>query len=152
MAGINRVGHVVLFFEDIDRATAFYRDKIGMEVVRASPQRVFMSFGDYHHNLALFQVRGEPTRGNLGLAHVAFVISGGIDELREVHDRLVAEGVEILEKVDHGFIRSFRFKDPEGNNLEIYCEAKAPLEGKKFLAENPGYARPFEFQAAVAPQ
>ena len=152
MAGINRVGHVVLFVEDVERATAFYRDKIGMEVVRGGAQRAFMSFGDYHHNLALFQVRGEPTRGNLGLAHVAFVINGGVEELREVHDRLVEGGVEILEKVDHGFIRSFRFKDPEGNDLEIYCEAKAPLEGKRFLAENAGYSRPFEFQSVAAPQ
>ena len=155
MAGINRVGHVVLYVSDVDEAVEFYRDKVGMELVRHNAERglAFMSFGTQHHDLGLFRVRGEPaitserTRGGLGLSHIAFVINGGSAELEEVHDRLAGNGVEILEKIDYGYTRSFYFNDPDGNRVEVYCDLKAPLEGKRFLAERPGSGKPFEFAA-----
>ena len=151
MAGIARVGHVVLYFEDLEKATAFYRDKLGMEVVRGDAERVFMSFGDYHHNIALFQAHGEMTRGSLGLCHIGLVCSGGMAELKEIHDRMVANGVEIRGLTDHGFIRSFQFLDPEGNHLEIYCERMGALEGKKSLLENPGFMHSFDWETVLAP-
>lgn len=149
MAGINRVGHVVLYVSDVDEAIEFYRDKVGMELVRYNAERglAFMSFGTQHHDLGLFRVRGEPTKGRLGLSHIAFVINGGSAELEEVHDRLAGEGVEILEKIDYGYTRSFYFNDPDGNRVEVYCDLKAPLESKRFLAERPGSGQPFEFAA-----
>ena len=149
MAGINRVGHIVLYVSDVDRAVEFYGDKVGMEIVRYDRERglAFMSFGMQHHDLGLFRVRGEPTKGNLGLSHIAFVINGGTEELQEVHERLAGNGVEILEKIDYGYTRSFYFNDPDGNRVEIYCDLKAPLEGKRFLAERPGSGQPFEFAA-----
>ena len=149
MAGINRVGHVVLYVSDVDAAIEFYRGKVGMELVRYNEERglAFMSFGTQHHDLGLFRVRGEPDRGHLGLSHIAFVISGGTEELREVHDRLAGKGVEILQKIDYGYTQSFYINDPDGNRVEIYCDLKAPLEGKQFLAERPGSGQPFEFAA-----
>ena len=149
MAGINRVGHVVLYVSDVDEAVEFYRDKVGMELVRYNEERglAFMSFGTQHHDLGLFRVRGEPTKGRLGLSHIAFVINGGSAELQEVHDRLARNGVEILEKIDYGYTHSFYINDPDGNRVEIYCDLKAPLEGKQFLAERPGSGKPFEFAA-----
>ncbi len=147
MAGITRVGHVVLYVSDVDTAIEFYRDKVGMELVRYDQEHglAFMSFGTQHHDLGLFRVRGEPTKGHLGLSHIAFVISGGAEELRQVHDRLAEKGVEILEKIDYGYTNSFYVDDPDGNRVEIYCDLQAPLEGKKFLAERPGSGQPFEF-------
>jgi len=149
MAGINRVGHVVLYVSDVDKAMEFYRDKVGMELVRYDRERglAFMSFGLQHHDLGLFRVRGEPTKGNLGLSHIAFVINGGTEELQEIHDRLVSRGVQVLEKIDYGYTRSFYFNDSAGNRVEIYCDLKAPLESKQFLAERPGSGKPFEFAA-----
>ena len=149
MAGFNRVGHVVLYVSDVDEAVEFYRDKVGMELVRYNAERglAFMSFGTQHHDLGLFRVRGEPTKGRLGLSHIAFVINGGTAELEEVHDRLAGKGVEILEKIDYGYTRSFYFNDPDGNRVEAYCDLKSPLESKRFLAERPGSGQPFEFAA-----
>ena len=65
----------------------------------------------------------------------------------ELHDRLAGKGVEILEKIDYGYTRSFYFNDPDGNRVEVYCDLKAPLESKRFLAERPGSGQPFEFAA-----
>ncbi len=151
MAGINRVGHVVLYVSDVDESVAFYRDKVGMELVRYNGERglAFMSFGLQHHDIGLFRVRGEATRGNLGLSHIAMVINGGTDELRQLHDKLVEDGVEVVEAIDYGYTRSIYFNDPDGNRLEMYCDLMAPLESKKVLAERPGEGKPFSFEAVA---
>ncbi len=151
MARIQRVGHVVLRVADVDRAEAFYRDALGMETVRRSPTAAFMSFGTQHHDIGLFSVNGEPTRGNAGLGHVALVIDGGFAELQELHQRLVDHGVEIASLTDHGMTKSVYFNDPEGNRLEIYADVMPPEEGKRFLAERVGGgAERFTFEEAVA--
>lgn len=33
------------------------------------------------------------------------------------------------------------------SGVEVYCDLKAPLESKRFLAERPGSGKPFEFAA-----
>ena len=151
MASIDRVGHVVLYVSDVDEAVAFYRDKIGMEVVRWDHERglAFMSFGRQHHDIGLFRVRGEPTKGTLGLSHVAMVINGGTEELSELHDRLVERGAEVVGMMDDGYTRSVYFNDPDGNRLEMYCDLLEPLDSKKFLAERPGAGKPFSFEAVL---
>ena len=39
-----------------------------------------------------------------------------------MYRRLRAHGVTILRAQDHGVTKSLYFKDPEGNEIEIYCE------------------------------
>ena len=151
MARIQRVGHVVLRVTDVDKAEAFYRDALGMETVHRSEGAAFMSFGTQHHDIGLFSVRGEPTRGNGGLGHVALAAEGGMAELEEFHQRLVDHGVEIASLSDHGMTKSVYFDDPDGNRLEIYVDTMAPEEGKEFLASGQGAgASRFTFQETTA--
>lgn len=152
MPRIERVGHTVLYVSDVDRAVAFYRDKLGMETVRHDEKDglAFMSFGRQHHDIGLFRVRGEPTKGNLGLSHVAFVIEGGTEELKELHDDLVAKGVEVVERTDYGYTRAVYFYDPDGNRLEMYCELLEPLAAKRYLANRPGAGKAFQFDDVLA--
>lgn len=138
MARIQRVGHIVLRVTDVEKAEAFYRDALGMETVRRSEGAAFMSFGTQHHDIGLFSVNGEPTRGNAGLGHVALVAEGGMQELQELHQRLVDHGVEIASLTDHGMTKSVYFNDPDGNRLEIYVDVMTPEEGKRFLSERVG--------------
>ena len=113
MARIDCVGHTVLIVSDVAVAVEFYRDKVGMQAVRWDEvPAAFMSFGRQHHDIALFGVRGEPSRGTLGLSHVAFVIEGGTEELKELHDGFVERGIEIVQKIDYGYTRSIYFNDP----------------------------------------
>jgi catechol 2,3-dioxygenase len=147
MARISRVGHIVLYVSDVEAAVPFYRDVLGMELVRRAGNNAFMSFGTQHHDIGLFQVKGEASRGNLGLSHAALVIEGGMAELEEFHQRLVAHGLEVR-LTDHGMTKSMYFRDPDGNRLEIYCDVMGPEEGKQFLAERMGEAKPFSFQEA----
>ena len=151
MARIQRVGHIVLRVTDVDQAEAFYRDALGMETVRRSPGAAFMSFGTQHHDIGLFSVNGEPTRGNAGLGHVALVVDGGMPELQELHQRLVDHGVEIASLTDHGMTKSVYFDDPDGNRLEIYVDLMTPEEGKQFLSERVGGGNNrFTFETAGA--
>ena len=46
------LGHVHLYVDDIDRATAFYHDALGFDkVVWSYPGALFLSAGGYHHHL-----------------------------------------------------------------------------------------------------
>lgn len=150
MARIERVGHTVLYVSDVARSVEFYRDKLGMEVTKwpESPG-AFMSFGRQHHDIALFKVRGEPTRGTLGLSHVAFVIEGGTEELKELHDELESRGVEILQKIDYGYTRSFYLSDPDGNRIELYCELLEPVAAKRYLASRSSSGMGFEWDQVL---
>lgn len=152
MAAIKRVGHVVLHVSDVSAAVDFYRDAMGMEVVRHDVERgmAFMSFGTQHHDIGLFKVRGEETKGNLGLGHIAFVIDGGVKELEELHARLVSHGAEIRSLTDHGMTKSVYFSDPDGNRLEIFCDTMTQEEGKRFLSDRPGYGGKFTFEEVGA--
>ena len=123
MARIQRVGHVVLRVTDVDKAESFYRDALGMETVHRSDGAAFMSFGTQHHDIGLFSVRGEPTRGNAGLGHVALAAEGGMAELEELHQRLLDHGVEIANLSDHSMTKSIYIKDPDGNGIELFCNS-----------------------------
>ena len=152
MARISRVGHVVLSVSDVDRSVAFYRDVLGMEVNRyvADIRHAFMSFGTQHHDVGLFEVKSEPTKGNVGLQHIAFVIEGGYDKLVEIHDAVKARGAEVTGAMDYGMTKGFYVKDPDGIRIEIYCDLMEPAEGKKFMAERPAPGVPFTVEAAAA--
>jgi catechol 2,3-dioxygenase len=148
MARIDRVGHIVLYVSDVAKAVEFYRDRLGMEVVRwAARPGAFMSFGRQHHDIGLFDgnMKGDLSRGTLGLSHVAFVIEGGTEDLKEIYDDLVIRGVDVIEKIDYGYTRSMYLNDPDGNRIEIYCELLEPLAGKRFLATRDGVGKHFEW-------
>ncbi|MCH2532233.1 MAG: VOC family protein [Dehalococcoidia bacterium] len=150
MPRIERVGHTVLNVSDVATAVEFYRDKLGMEVTRWEENPgAFMSFGRQHHDIGLFKARGEHTRGTLGLGHVAFVIEGGTEELKAIHDDLVSKGVEILPMIDYGYTRSFYINDPDGNRIEIYCELLEPLSAKKFMINREGKGKVFEWDEVL---
>src|SRR5438046_607838 len=72
-----RVGHVHLKVSDLDRAIRFYSEVVGLDMVQLVPDRLaFMSFGGYHHHVALnvSQWRDAPPQvpQNAGLLHAAF--------------------------------------------------------------------------------
>jgi catechol 2,3-dioxygenase len=56
------------------------------------------------------------------LAHIALV-ADSFDTVKAMHRRLKEHEVPIVRTVDHGITKSVYFKDPDGNELEIYCEA-----------------------------
>jgi catechol 2,3-dioxygenase len=122
---IERVGHVVIKMRDLEAAKRFYRDILGMKITdEREGFGVFFRFHDYHHDIAVFKVGEDaaaPQKNQVGLAHIALV-ADSFDTVKAMYKRLQDHNVPIVRTVDHGITKSVYFQDPEGNELEIYCE------------------------------
>jgi len=120
-----RLGHVVLKMRDLEKAKGFYRDILGMKITEERADfGVFFRFEDYHHDIAVFKVDDDavpPEQNQVGLSHLALV-TDNLESVKAMYRRLKAHDVPIVRTVDHGVTKSVYFKDPEGNELEIYCD------------------------------
>ena len=135
MAKVKGVGHVVLGVRDPQRAISFYTEVLGMELVNflEEMQMAFFSFGERDHDLAVIKVPEDAPVGSAGLAHTAFEIEGGLEQLGELRSRLRSHGVEVEFTADHVLTKSLYFLDPDGNRLELFSQAMSPAEGKEYL-------------------
>ncbi len=150
-----RIGHVHLHVADLDRAVAFYRDVMGLELMQKyGDQAAFLSAGGYHHHLGLntWGTRGgtPAPRGHTGLYHFALLYPDRA-ALGAALRRVVDAGVEIEGAADHGVSEAVYFTDPDGNGIEIYRDrdpadwprdaegtlamVNAPLDLRALLAE-----------------
>ena len=144
-----RIGHVHLKVADLDRAIAFYRDVLGLELqARYGSQAAFLSAGGYHHHIGLntWESRGgsRPPRGTTGLYHVA-ILYPNRRELARALKRLLDHGVPIGGASDHGVSEAIYLRDPDGNGVELYADRPreqwppdmytAPLDLRGLLAE-----------------
>ena len=123
-----RIGHIVLNVKTLDRAARFYIDVLGFEEAYRleRPRSVFLTLGTQHHDIALFELEpGAPDlRDNqVGLHHLALDV-GSVNALKQAHSELEQHGLAILRAVDHGTTHSVYFRDPDGNQLELYCEIR----------------------------
>jgi catechol 2,3-dioxygenase len=129
-----RIGHVVLKVRDLDRSLSFYRDLLGFKVVsELSNVMIFLAAnGQNHHDLALLRVgqqAASPVPTAVGLYHVAIQLADW-DAVRTAHTLLSERGLP-RGAVDHGVSRSLYTADPDGNEIELYCDApRSEWEGR----------------------
>jgi len=146
------IGHVVLNVTDVERSTKFYRDVVGFQVSRYRPNGTgaFLTCGIIHHNLALFKAPegAQPLqKGQIGLNHFAFKVES-YQALQEAHRRLVAADATIDHIVDHGMTRSVYFLDPDGIEMELFCDTFATEdEGLAYMKSTRGGADPLDITA-----
>lgn len=130
MIQARRLGHVVLKVRDVQKSKEFYTRTLGLQVASEQTEwgAVFLSVGEQHHDLALFQLAtGEkPAATQPGLHHMAWQL-GSFAELQAAHRELRDLGVQVDATIAHNVTRSIYFADPDGNRLEIYYEIPGAL-------------------------
>ena len=67
----------------------------------------------------------------MGLDHVAFQVSGGLEGLRSAKAKLEAAGVSVG-AIDHTVSQSLYFRDPDGNGVELF------VNGTEAWRDDPG--------------
>ncbi|MDE1798353.1 MAG: VOC family protein [Candidatus Micrarchaeota archaeon] len=119
-----RIGHVHLTVSHIGRAVEFYTELLGMDVTEKyhDGSAVFMSYGGYHHHVAVNVWAGEgakpPARGHTGLYHFALLYPSR-KELAKVVQRLIDAKYPLTGAADHGVSESVYISDPDGNGIEL---------------------------------
>jgi catechol 2,3-dioxygenase len=149
-----RIGHVVIKVRNLARSRKFYTEVLGMDVMMDAPaiRGVFLANNRRdHHEIALFEV-GPEAEGlrakQIGLSHIAFRLRNE-EELRAAYREFKEKDVPISFTVDHGVTKSIYFRDPDGHELEVYCDnppeeiAKLPnaylgMRKLDFATEDPG--------------
>jgi catechol-2,3-dioxygenase len=79
--------------------------------------------GENHHDLALLRVGDSapsPIPTAVGLYHVAVQLADW-DAVKRAHGVLAERGL-LKGTADHGVTRSLYTADPDGNEIELYCD------------------------------
>ncbi len=122
---IERVGHVGIKMRDLEGAKRFYRDILGMKIIgEIKGFAVFFGFQEYPTDIAVVKVGDDaesPYKNQVGLSHIA-LLTDSFATVKAMYQQLKAHNVTILRAVDHGLSKSVYCLDPEGNELEIYCQ------------------------------
>jgi catechol 2,3-dioxygenase-like lactoylglutathione lyase family enzyme len=123
---ISRLDHLVLTVKDIEKTTSFYVTLMGMKKEVFGNGRVALKCGDQKINLHETGKEFEPKAHNPtpGSADLCFITQ---TPLNEAMDHVKCCGVEIIEgPVErtgaNGPIRSFYFRDPDDNLIELANE------------------------------
>ena len=151
---VKRVAHVVLYVKDPETSAAWYVDVLGMKVSARVPDGpykggVFLSFGEFDHDIALFPGSADAARGK-EFEHIGLQVDcdNDLDSLRRLYGRMLQKKVRIHEVLDHGVSTGIYFYDPDGHQLEVFCQ-RVPFANGAALAElhrNQGQALNIELQ------
>ncbi len=107
------IDHIVLHVGDVQRAKAFYTERLGMTVYRENANQVFLHAGA--QGVALFKrAAGAPTAGG-DMNHLALTVSGGTYE--SLKAELEAHGVKVSGRP--GDDHCIYFNDPDGHRLQL---------------------------------
>jgi glyoxylase I family protein len=125
------LGHIVLNVADLKKSERFYQSILGLKVSarNKNTRMTFLSYGKEHHDIALQALpRGAKHVAGSGLPKVhhfcVYVDSNElIDEIYPILKRRkipIVSGPETLVVAGN---RSISFLDPDGNRVEIACNA-----------------------------
>jgi len=119
---LDRIGQIAVPVTDVERATAFYRDTLGMRFLFAAPP-----------GLAFFDLGGVrlmldgPARAQAGNSSVLYYqvadLQAAFDTLTERGVRFEREPHLVAKMPDHELWMAF-FRDPDGNLLALMSEVR----------------------------
>lgn len=119
---LNKIGQIAVSVSDIDRATEFYRDKLGMRFLfSAPPSMSFFDCDGVRLMLTVPEPGAESQKGNS-------VIYYTVEDVRQATDTLKSRGVRfigephIIHRTDAYDLWMSFFTDPDGNTLALMAE------------------------------
>ena len=125
------LGHIVLNVANLKKSESFYRSVLGLKVSARNKQTkmTFLSYGREHHDVALQALpagaKHVTGKGMPKLHHFCIYVDANevIDKLYPILKRRkipIVSGPETLVVAGN---RSISFLDPDGNRVEIACNA-----------------------------
>lgn len=118
---LNQIGQISMNVHDIEKATAFYRDSLGMQFLFAVPKMAFFACGSVRLMLAVPETPE--------FDHPGSVLYFKVDNIQETFEELSARSVEFITKPhlvapmkDHDLWMAF-FHDIDKNTLALMSEA-----------------------------
>lgn len=122
------LGHAVFYVRDLQASLRFYRDVLGFKAIGdAFGGRAAALVGGAHrthHELLLIEV-GDlpgPAPRRRGLYHIGIKVGDSKEELRKAIQDLERAGVKVDGASDHTVSWSLYVRDPDGNEIELYCD------------------------------
>jgi methylmalonyl-CoA/ethylmalonyl-CoA epimerase len=119
-SGLSRIGQIAVNVQDVERATAFYRDTLGMRFLFAAPNLSFFDCG----GVRLMMTTAEQP----DLDHKASILYYKVADIEAAHAALVARGVRfagephmVARLPDHELWLA-EFFDSEDNVLALMAE------------------------------
>jgi methylmalonyl-CoA/ethylmalonyl-CoA epimerase len=116
------IGQIAIRVHDVERATAFYRDALGLEFLFDAGPLAFLRCGDVRLMLTT------PERDEFD--HPSSTLYFKVDDIHTARDELVAQGVPfedephlIAKMPDHELWMTF-FRDPDRNLHGLMCEIR----------------------------
>ena len=123
---VTQLDHLVLTVQNIEASAAFYQAVLGMEKVIFGDKRVALRFGQQKINLHEYGNEFEPRaqQATPGSADLCFITPVALEQAMAEVEKA---GVEIIagpveRSGANGPIRSFYFRDPDQNLIEIANE------------------------------
>jgi methylmalonyl-CoA/ethylmalonyl-CoA epimerase len=119
--GIVRLGQVAINVRDIERATAFYRDTLGLPVLFSAGKMAFFDCGGVRLMLAL------PEKAEFD--HPASILYFHVADIMAAHGQLLAQGVrfetapQIVARMPAADLWMAFFRDSEDNLMALMNEA-----------------------------
>ena len=122
-SGLNEIGQIALTISDLDKAVAFYRDRLGLKhLFSAPPGLAFFACGSVRLMLSRPEKPGDGGAGAVLYFKVA--------DIDLAHRALAGRGVSfeaephlVARMPDHELWMAF-FRDPDRNLLALMCEKR----------------------------
>ena len=125
---VRRLGHVGLTVRDMEASVKFFTECLGFEVSDVNELGiVFLRLPAHtdHHTLNLVPAEaGLLAAGQGSLDHIALEVDS-LDDLRRMKKFLEERGVKVrgpIRQRGPGGDKTLDFADPDGNNVQLFCE------------------------------